>query len=104
MADPILDLSTILPDRDSVRIDGHPYEIARQDDLSLEQRRDVNKTWSRLLEIEQKEEFTPTDETEYSDLVQKLTNLVLIDCPRHIVKKLPRSFWVFSVSRRIRGW
>lgn len=91
MTDPILDLSTIVPTREFIRVDGHPYDLALTDDFSLEQRRELNRAWSRILEIEGKESFDKTDDTEYRDLTRKLATMLLPDCPPTKMRKLTRS-------------
>jgi hypothetical protein len=91
VAEPILDLSTIVPTREFVRVDGHPYDLALTDDFGLEERRELNRAWARILELEQKESFVKTDDTEYKDLIRKLAGMLLPDCPRPQIRKLPRS-------------
>ena len=91
MPEPMVTLSTLAPDRQIVRIDAIDYELKLADDLSLLQRRELNRAWTRILQIEEKENITKTEDQEYENLSRKLTGLLLIDYPREKLIATPRS-------------
>ena len=91
MPEPLISLSTIIPDREVIRIDDEDYELAASDDLSLIERRSLNTAWRRMMEIENKEDITKTEDVEYSNLTRKLVGMLLPTLPKEVLRVLPRS-------------
>lgn len=91
MAEPLVTLSTLAPERQTVRIDDVDYDLKLADDLSLVERRELNRTWTRVLQIEEKQDVTKTEDKEYENLSRKLMGMLLIDYPKEKLLKTPRS-------------
>jgi len=91
MAEPLMELSTLVPEHKVIAIDGEHYELAEPDDLSLTQRRELNVTYRRLRQIEDMENISVTHEEEYSNLTRKLVRIILPTLPQDVLRKVPRN-------------
>jgi len=80
-AAPLIDLRTGAPERQQVRIDGKPYDIARPDDLSPLELHDLKRWNARLGELDQREGWGDADAREHDELVERIARLVLPGAP-----------------------
>lgn len=95
---PILTMSTLLPERDWLTIDGRRYDLARYHDLTLYQHAKFGRTYSRALDLFDQvlgQEADALAEAALADLEAELgtvsrdaTAMILRKCPRTTVGRL----------------
>lgn len=82
-----LDLTT--ESRKTVRIDGIPYELRTDDDISVGQWRRFARIWNRILTIEnQDREITKADEVEAMTLLREGVAIALIGITPTVLERL----------------
>lgn len=84
---PTLDLNTFI-ERQTIKIDGHTYELRNQFELSELTLRRLQKMGERMTVLEQLESPTKEDDHEHFGLTQKFVAEVLIDLPADVLKTL----------------
>lgn len=95
MPGPILDLSTLAPERPTVRIktkadpEGKLYEMAVPDDLSLADQQFLYARAGRLDTLMSKAEPTTEERQELTMVVDKAASLILRDVPDQVMDELP---------------
>lgn len=86
--DPILDLSTLVPDRTPIRIDGETYHLKSPDELTLFDAQQFT-TWGKELEAIGTEPAAA--EADLEPLVRKIARHALADVPADVFDRLSGS-------------
>lgn len=90
MPEPLLELSTLAPERPTVLIkttedpEGKLYELSMIHDLGMEQQQFIYSRGRRLGELMEKAKLTKGEVRELDMIVDKLAALVVRDLPREI--------------------
>ena len=86
--DVLLDISTLAPEAQHVRIDGVKYAISRQDDFGIKQQARLGSWATRAERIKMSETMTDDDADKYVTLLRDFAKTVLPDMPKNVLMKL----------------
>ncbi len=86
---PILELSTLVPDRPIIKIDGQSYEMAVYEDLSFKDEALLKKAGRMLVEASKAEDPTNEQFDELAQLVNRSLRVVVPGIPDDVFHKLP---------------
>ncbi len=88
---PILDLSTLVPERPKIRIDGELYELAVMDDLGIRAQQWIVSHTNALQPFFERDELNEQEEADIEFAVREYVKRVAPGVPEEIVAKL--SVW-----------
>lgn len=88
MPDPLLELSTLAPERPTVLIDGKLYELATANDLGLGDQQFMFSRGRRLAELMELPKLASAQAKELTMIVDKMLHLAVRDLPDAIAEKL----------------
>lgn len=91
---PILDLSTLIPDRPAIRIDGETYHLRAADELSLAESHQFT-LWGKLLE---EPATDPEQAAKLDQLLAKVADEALADVPPAVRLRLNRTHHIAIVE------
>lgn len=108
----ILDLDTLEPERDTVRVEGREYEVLTYEDFSLRENARLRKIGNIVLEkmIDPESLETDEDEAQFEEQLDGFLAMVVKGIPEEKVKALPypkkaallSAFWKAVANRRTR--
>lgn len=93
-AEPILDLSTLIPERPVIRIDGNTYHLRSADELSLAESHQFTR-WGKLLQELPKD---PARADELDALLAEVAGAALADVPAEVRARLKRAHHIAIVE------